>query len=122
MTARTPGIDPTARPSGEGCEACQAAGTWWFHLRRCTECGNIGCCDSSPNQHAFKHFLTTGHPIIRSFEPDESWFWSFETGAEISGEPLAPPQCHPEDQPVPGPTGRVPANWQSLLKDQGISS
>lgn len=115
MTERLAGIDPTAAPSGTGCKECLENGTWWFHLRRCAECGHIGCCDSSPNQHARRHFEETGHPIIRSFEPGEDWFWDFSTASQVSGERLAPPQHHPEDQPVPGPEGKVPPNWQSLL-------
>ncbi len=69
MTVRRDGIDPSAEPSGPGCKECMAAGGWWFHLRRCAECGHIGCCDSSPGQHALKHYEETGHPVIRSFEP-----------------------------------------------------
>jgi hypothetical protein len=29
------------------------------------------------NKHATKHFLAVGHPIIRSFEPGESWRWCY---------------------------------------------
>ena len=74
MAAPTEGINALAKPSGMGCVECLAIGSWWFHLRRCAECGHIGCCDSSPNQHASKHHTTTGHPIITSFEPGERWF------------------------------------------------
>ena len=49
------GIDPTVAPSGTGCSECDAAGGWWFHLRRCAQCGHVGCCDSSPQQHASGH-------------------------------------------------------------------
>jgi len=49
------GINQMAKPSGEGCVECLATGQWWLHLRRCAECGHIGCCDNSPNQHASKH-------------------------------------------------------------------
>jgi Zn-finger in ubiquitin-hydrolases and other protein len=111
----TAGINPTVRPSGDGCVECLAAGEWWLHLRRCAECGHIGCCDTSPNQHATKHFHQTGHPVIASFEPGESWFYDYERGTEISGTALAPPRSHPADQPVPGPQGRVPGHWRSLL-------
>jgi hypothetical protein len=52
-------------------------GARWVHLRRCVECGHIGCCDSSPNKHATAHNAATGHPIIRSFEPGEEWFWCY---------------------------------------------
>ena len=115
MTERIPGIDPAAEPSGTGCKECLIQGTWWLHLRRCAECGHIGCCDSSPFQHAAQHFHNTGHPIISTFEPDERWFYNYETETVIRPVPLAPPLAHPEDQPVPGPAGRVPQKWQSML-------
>lgn len=59
----------------EGCEECLQTGDSWVHLRMCTECGHIGCCDSSKNRHATKHFRHTQHPIIRSAERGEEWFW-----------------------------------------------
>ena len=71
MKPEKEGINPLAEPSGIGCLECLAEGGWWFHLRRCAECGHIGCCDSSPNQHASKHNAATGHPVITSFEPGE---------------------------------------------------
>jgi uncharacterized UBP type Zn finger protein len=40
-------------------------------------CGHVGCCDSSPNKHATRHFKSTKHPIIRSFEPGETWEWCY---------------------------------------------
>ena len=52
-------------------------GSDWVHLRLCLSCGHVGCCDSSPNTHATKHFKTTGHPIIRSFQPGEDWEWCY---------------------------------------------
>ena len=54
MKSDRDGINLAAKPSGTGCAECSAAGGWWFHLRRCVECGHIGCCDTSPNQHATK--------------------------------------------------------------------
>ena len=111
-----PGIDLSATPSGTGCAECDAAGGWWVHLRRCTQCGHIGCCDTSPAQHATAHYKATGHPVIRSFEPGEAWFWSFpDEGFYDSGPELADPQYHPEEQTVPGPAGRVPADWRSKI-------
>ena len=110
-----PGIDPTVPPSGEGCAECDASGGWWFHLRRCAQCGHIGCCDSSPAQHARAHAGATGHRIIRSFEPGEEWFWDFGTDQAFEGPDLAPPQHHPVEQGAPGPRGRVPADWQRHL-------
>src|SRR5580692_10746388 len=70
------GINLDSKPSGDGCVECLASPKgWWFHLRRCAKCGHIGCCDSSPSQHASKHAAETGHNVIRSFEPGEEWFW-----------------------------------------------
>lgn len=64
-------------PSARGCEECLVLGAKWVHLRLCRTCGHVGCCDSSPNKHATKHFLQTHHPIIRSFEPGERWNWCY---------------------------------------------
>ena len=61
----------------EGCEECLQAGDSWVHLRLCTSCGHIGCCDSSKNRHATKHFHHTQHPVIRSAERGEAWFWCY---------------------------------------------
>jgi hypothetical protein len=102
-------------PSGTGCAECLGSGGWWFHLRRCAECGHVGCCDSSPSQHATGHWRSSGHPIIQSFEPGEDWFWNFETGQGLSGPELAAPSSHPADQPVPGPAGSVPSDWTRRL-------
>ncbi|MFZ0691055.1 MAG: UBP-type zinc finger domain-containing protein [Acidobacteriaceae bacterium] len=110
------GISLTSKPSGNGCVECLASPDgWWLHLRRCAECGHIGCCDSSPSQHASKHAAETGHPIIASFEPGEDWFYDYETQGMITGAELLPPRAHPKNQPVPGPAGKVPADWESLL-------
>lgn len=110
-----PGIDPSAVPSGTGCADCQEPGGWWFHLRRCAQCGNIGCCDSSPSQHASAHPAATGHSFARSFEPGEEWFLNYATKEYYEGPMLAPPEHHPLSQPVPGPAGRVPADWEDRL-------
>ena len=110
-----PGIDPTVPPSGPGCGDCDEHGGWWFHLRRCTQCGHVGCCDSSPAQHASAHARETGHPLIRSFEPGETWFWDYESQDYYDGPTLADPQHHPEDQGVPGPRERVPSDWRSKV-------
>jgi hypothetical protein len=62
----------------EGCQDCLASGSHdWVHLRECLECGHVGCCDSSPQRHATAHFRGTGHPVVRSFEPGESWRWCY---------------------------------------------
>ena len=71
----------TQRPnpsSVDGCEDCLAQGARvWAHLRLCTECGHVGCCDSSPNRHATAHHEQTRHPVVRSFEPGEDWMWCY---------------------------------------------
>ena len=64
-------------PSGDGCVECLAMGDTWVHLRLCLECGKVGCCDSSKNKHATKHFHATQHPIVRSLEPGEHWKWCY---------------------------------------------
>ena len=64
-------------PSAEGCEDCLKMGGKWLHLRLCEICGHVGCCDSSPNKHATKHFHSTSHPIIKSFEKGEEWFYCY---------------------------------------------
>jgi hypothetical protein len=115
--ARRRGINPASKPSGDGCAECLSSRGWWLHLRRCAECGHIGCCDSSPGQHATSHAKTSGHPVIASFEPGEDWFYDYENGEEVAGAVLAPPRWHPLKQPVPGPEGRVPPDWQSLLHE-----
>ncbi|HET8766363.1 MAG TPA: UBP-type zinc finger domain-containing protein [Pedococcus sp.] len=109
------GIDPDVPPSGSGCVECLEAGGWWVHLRRCAQCGHIGCCDTSPSQHATAHHRETGHPVITSFEPGEDWFWDFPSGQGFLGPRLADPQSHPVDQPAPGPAGAVPADWRDHL-------
>ena len=108
-------IDPHAEPSGTGCLECDQNGGWWFHLRRCAACGHIGCCDTSPAQHATAHFEATGHPVIRSFEPGEEWFFDYRTSAMAGGPELAPPLAHPRGQSVPGPADRVPEDWEAYL-------
>lgn len=60
-----------------GCEECLKLHQTWVHLRLCLQCGHVGCCDSSPGQHATKHFHAEHHPVIRSFQPGESWRWCF---------------------------------------------
>ncbi len=64
-------------PSAQGCEDCLKTGDTWVHLRECLVCGHVGCCDSSKNKHATRHFSVTGHPIMQSFEPGENWIYCF---------------------------------------------
>jgi hypothetical protein len=109
------GVDTTVPPSGPGCAECLAAGGWWLHLRRCAQCGHVGCCDNSPAQHGSSHVTQTGHPVVRSFEPGEDWWYDYRDGSFGRGLELAPPLAHPEDQPVPGPAARVPQDWRDHL-------
>lgn len=64
-------------PSADGCEDCLKIGDDWVHLRLCETCGHVGCCDSSKNKHATKHFHATNHPIIKSIEPGEDWGYCY---------------------------------------------
>jgi len=64
-------------PSANVCEDCLKIGDEWVHLRLCKSCGHVGCCDSSKNKHATKHFHLSGHPIIKSFEPGEEWGYCY---------------------------------------------
>ncbi len=59
------------------CEDCVKTGDSWVHLRMCLTCGHVGCCDSSKNKHATKHFHTTEHALMRSIEPGENWVWCY---------------------------------------------
>ena len=68
--------DPPAR-TPDGCEECLTSGDRGVELRLCRICGHVGCCDSSKNKHATKHFHSTKHPVIRSFQPGETWSWCY---------------------------------------------
>jgi uncharacterized UBP type Zn finger protein len=65
------------KPTGKGCKECLEMGDTWVHLRLCESCGHVGCCDSSKNKHATKHFKATRHPIIKSFQPGEDWLYCY---------------------------------------------
>jgi hypothetical protein len=78
--------------STRGCEECLAIGSPWVHLRVCLTCGHVGCCDDSPMRHATAHFRATQHPVIKSFEPGETWGWCYVDQAF--------------EDPVPGPETR----------------
>ena len=67
--------------SADGCQECLAVGDTWVHLRLCGVCGRVGCCDDSEKLPA------SGHPLIRSDEPDEDWWWCYvdELAFEVEG-------------------------------------
>jgi uncharacterized UBP type Zn finger protein len=70
--------------SSSGCEECLKAGMEWVNLRICLVCGHVGCCESSPNRHAMQHYHATGHPIIQSFNPGETWIYCYADDALLS--------------------------------------
>jgi uncharacterized UBP type Zn finger protein len=83
-----------------GCPECLAVGDKWCHLRICLSCGQVGCCDSSPNRHASRHAEASGHPLMRSIQPGENWSWCFVDELalsipQVTGEPRIPtsPLC-----------------------------
>ncbi len=67
----------TPHPKTNGCEECLKSGDTWVHLRVCLTCDHVGCCDSSKNKHATKHFHRTKHPLMQSDEPSEDWIWCY---------------------------------------------
>ncbi|HEU0025052.1 MAG TPA: UBP-type zinc finger domain-containing protein [Thermoleophilaceae bacterium] len=84
----------------DGCEDCLASGGRWMHLRICLECGHVGCCDTSPNRHATAHAESSGHPIMRSLQPGETWSWCFPDQLGLSL-----PQVQGETRIPPSPLG-----------------
>lgn len=70
-------VDYGPAESATECDDCVAEGSTWVHLRRCLECGHVGCCNSSPSKHATAHFTATSHPVMASAEPGEAWAWCF---------------------------------------------
>jgi uncharacterized UBP type Zn finger protein len=82
-------LRPVRPTTPNGCEECLETGSGWVHLRLCLSCGHVGCCDSSPNKHATKHFHRTRHPIVRSFEPGEDWAWCYVDQVMLGPAPRA---------------------------------
>jgi hypothetical protein len=83
------------RPSGPGCQECLERGDGWVHLRLCLTCGHVGCCDDSPNKHATKHAHRTKHPVIRSYEPGETWAWCYDDELAIADLAALPGEAAP---------------------------
>jgi uncharacterized UBP type Zn finger protein len=91
--AHVEGADPAPTPvTPTGCAECLSSGGRWMHLRLCLACGHVGCCDQSPGRHATAHFRADGHPLIRSYEPGEVWWWCYidDLAFEVDGAPPAP--------------------------------
>ena len=82
-------------PSGDGCLECLEMGHTWVHLRRCASCGHVGCCDSSRNKHATRHFQSSDHPLVQSFEPGEDWYWCYPDKLAFELEGGGPSPSHP---------------------------
>jgi hypothetical protein len=61
----------------QGCEEYLKTHGHWLHLRMCLVCGHVGCCDQSPGKHATKHFHSTQHAMMKSFQPGEDWGWCY---------------------------------------------
>ncbi len=92
-------------PSSYGCAECLLRGGRWVHLRLCLTCGHVGCCDSSPNRHATRHFQLTRHPVIKSFEPGESWAWCYIDERMASAIPTFAEESPPEH--IAAPVGAI---------------
>lgn len=71
------GETPLKQAPQQVCPECVALGDNWVHLRTCQQCGHVGCCDDSKNQHARQHFHATQHPVVTSAEPGEHWAFCY---------------------------------------------
>lgn len=63
---------------GTACSVCNDT----EHLRQCTSCGQVFCCESS-QAHNKKHFEETGHPIIKSHGAPYSFYWCYKCNGYI---------------------------------------
>ena len=84
-------IEVVEPSSTAGCSECLRTGGRWVHLRLCLTCGEVGCCDSSPNRHASKHAAAEDHPLAASFEPGEDWAWCYADEVMLDASPLRLP-------------------------------
>ena len=66
------------KSSKKECEVCKER----QHLRVCTSCGFVGCCESF-NAHNTEHFKKTGHPIIKSIHADYDFTWCYKCNAYL---------------------------------------
>jgi len=79
------------RPKRLECEECVRLGSPWVHLRTCQTCGATLCCDNSPNRHARAHARASGHPVIMSAEPGETWLYCYPDDRYLKAPPAQPP-------------------------------
>jgi CPA2 family monovalent cation:H+ antiporter-2 len=97
-------------PSAPGCEDCLSIGVVWIHLRICMSCGHVGCCDDSRNQHARAHHERTGHPVVRSLEPGETWGWCYLDDTLLPPAQQTQPSVSPSDDT--SGTGKEPSSTE----------
>lgn len=73
-----------AKPASKLCKECGET----FNLRVCMTCGNVGCCESDPGQHAKRHAENTGHHVIKSNPPDQkgAFTWCYACNDYVSKE------------------------------------
>ncbi|MGH2731737.1 MAG: UBP-type zinc finger domain-containing protein [Actinomycetota bacterium] len=82
----SPKAEAAARTSS--CEECGA----WAHLRVCTQCGHVGCCETLQG-HNTAHYHETGHPVIRSLPLGPSSFtWCYRCD-RYTGGPKIPKEA-----------------------------
>ena len=60
------------------CEVCKEK----EHLRMCTSCGAVHCCESH-NAHNTEHFKKTNHPIIKTTHTDYDFTWCYKCNAYL---------------------------------------
>jgi uncharacterized UBP type Zn finger protein len=70
-------LDEIEPDSLDSCLQCVEMGDTWVNLRLCLTCGQVGCCDASKNKHATAHHRETGHPLIQSYQPGETWRYCY---------------------------------------------
>ncbi|MEU7642042.1 UBP-type zinc finger domain-containing protein [Streptomyces sp. NPDC039016] len=94
-----------APATSDGCLECLRSGDRWIHLRRCLTCGHVGCCDSSRNRHASRHYQSTRHPVVVSHHPGENWGWCFPDQLFLEfAEPPCPTEPGEAADPTAGPS------------------
>ena len=74
---------PEPAPLSETCPECLAIGSHPVQLRHLPGLRARGLLRllAPPARHA--HFKETGHPVMRSFEPGETWRWCFVDGSIV---------------------------------------
>ena len=74
-------LDTAGNPrpqSTQGCQDCLALGrTDWVHLRLCLTCGRGEVRGGVPQRRRVATADATGHPVMRSFQPGETWRWCY---------------------------------------------